>query len=458
MNKLSDFNRYLGLLLGLLLLLAVFPVWSQSIDANEKAEPVKAFIRAQLLPEAGVRGQKRVLQINIYTRYWFKRVPKMPPLNIVDAVVIQPKGFGVNFTEPHHGVNYNVQTQEYQLFPQRQGVFVIPALLVNFAVQRELGPEEVSLETEPLYMVAKPLAPEQARVLVAKNLTLQQRYAPMQNQSSERNSEQPTVTVLLGQLFDRQIELRAESSLAMLINPFAEGSLVRDERGVAYTAIDGGRRYREVLSVKDDNNRGQTTASRKERWRYVFDRSGEFFIPAVSVNWFDTDSQSWQQASLPQLRVSVVASDGATQWWLGWGFALLSLIAVAYYVRTHLCRLAGRLLDASRTHLNSSEWYCWRRLNRACKQHRSDQILLTFYAWRQCYTVVLAERDDAAALDLGLASGLGQEWSVLFSRQVQPNWLQLLQELKQYRHSLKRHLKNNQKSDSRLCLPDIFKP
>lgn len=468
MNKLLDFNRrlamWLGLALSLLfkvfLLLGTHSAWSQSNQAELNVGPVKAFIRAQLLPEAGVRGQKRVLQVNIYTRYWFKRVPQMPPLKIADVVVIQPKGFGVNFTESHHGVNYNVQTQEYQLFPQRQGVFVIPALAVDFAVQREQRPEEISLETEPLYLLAKPLAPEQARVLVAENLSLEESYSVEQTHPFDQGQStgQAAITVLLGQLVDRQIQLRAESSLAMLIDPFAEGSLVRDEGGVAYTVINGGRRYREVLSVKDDNNRGQTIASRKERWRYVFDTPGEFVIPALSVDWFDIGTQSWRQASLPQLRINVISSDGVTRWKLRYLFALL-LLPVIYFSRTHVYRLAMGLLEGGRFRLKNSEWYCWQRLNRACRKGRSDEIIRTFYAWRQCYNIILAVRGDTAPdLSFDLGKGLAPEWSALFSRQGTPFGPELLLGLKQYRHRLKLRIKNNQKSDSRICLPDIFKP
>lgn len=425
-----------GLLFGLLLMSV------QALAAADNTPKAMAFVRTELSPAKAVVGQQRVLQVHIYTRRWFKRVPKMPRLELKGAVVVQPKGFGVNFTEQLNGQNYNVQTQEYQIFPRHRGAFLIPAMAVSFAVQTENGGQEVKLKSRPLGFVVQPLLGGSG--LVAKNLDLEEAYSPENTLALSIGS---------GEVLQRDIRISATASLAMLIDPLPSGGLRRDQAGALYREIDGGRWYRQILSVRDSNNRGEQLAIRQERWRYVFDRPGQYRIAALQLPWFDVAAQQWRLAELPGRTVQVLAT--ATQarqqkfFWAALVFVAVLVLALTLRFRHCLLvwfwRRPSPYLQQQVRRL-AVEPRHWRALKKACRSQQREAVIGAFYRWQQCYT------GPQIKPAMKICRPLLQPQAALDPEHIV--YAELLQQLQACRRQLRHYKYNN--SESLPCLPEFY--
>jgi|GEM_PF-6200761 len=436
MLSLRSFSVLLfGMLLGLVVSVPTLAVVNDTSAAM-------AFVRTELSPAKAVVGQQRILHVHIYTRRWFKRVPKMPRLEMTGAVVIQPKGFGVNFTEQINGQNYNVQTQEYQIFPQHQGAFYIPALAVNFAVQTESGGREVKLESRSIGFVVQPLLGGSG--LVAKNLNLQETYSP---------GNTLALSIGSGEILQRDIRISAAASLAMLIDPLPGGELRRDQAGALYREIEGGRWYRQLLAVHDSNNRGEQLAIRQERWRYVFDQPGRYRLAALQLPWFDVEAQQWRLAELPSRTVQVLATvKQARQQKIFWAtltlVTALGLVLVLGFRRYLLARFWCRpyLYLQRRWRYLRAEPGHWRALKRACRSQQREAVISAFYRWQQCYT------GPQVKPALKFCRPLFQPPAALDANELV--YTELLQQLQACRRQL-RHSKYNN-SESPPCLPEFY--
>jgi len=269
---------------------------SVAVASGTVADP--AFIETEISPKDGVAGQKRILQVRLYTKSWLRKAPRYPDLLVDGAVVLTPSAFGVNSTAERNGEQYTVQTKEYQLFPKRSGAFIVPPFSLNFSIAGQDGVSLISteLQSDNIGFKVSPLESNQmvlddestndirASELVGRELELEQSWALLADDKPLR----------AGDAYGREIKLSLNDSLAMFIPPFNQFMPVfsKSTNGDSYR-IEGGNAFQALEKVDDISNRGDSVAIRVERWHYVFEAPGLYKLPDVTLYWWDLASEQW---------------------------------------------------------------------------------------------------------------------------------------------------------------------
>jgi hypothetical protein len=172
-----------------------------------------------------------------------------------------------------------------------------------------------------------------------------------------------------------------------------------------FVAPDGVRVYTRDPVLRDvTTERGEFTGGRRiDRVTYVFEKPGDFALPAVGVGWFDAASGKRQNAVAPEIRLSVAPNPHAAaaiapepapeaaapkepphwQRRLAWAAATaIALIGMAWLVRRVLQPLRARLAVRRKAHEESEAAY-FNRLMVACGSSDAAATYRALLAWRR---------------------------------------------------------------------------
>lgn len=251
---------------------------SSEVFVDVKVSKDNAYVQEQIL-----------FTIRLYTSVNLNGA-EMTPLELPDALIVD---LGENQYQTNiNGRQHIVVERVYSIFPQHSGELIIPSLTYNVSVrsgQRDpwadpfgnrrsnllrLRTEEqrVKVNTAPAQFTGQDWLP-------AKDLQLTEHW------STER--------LKVGEPVTRTITLSAEGLTAGQLTP------------LSMPAVDGLTFYPDQPQNDDKTSNKGVTGSRIETLAIIPNRSGKFTLPAISVDWWDTDSQEMKTATLPAKTVQV---------------------------------------------------------------------------------------------------------------------------------------------------------
>jgi len=377
-----------------------------------------AFMQARLLDAEGEVteslaakvGQRVTLALDIYTPSWFARAPQLEPLVVAGAVALQAQGFAINYSERIDGVRYAVQRRELSVFPQRAGQFIVPSQTARLWLGGGGEPAGGALRvrSEPLVFqvneVGKPdESGKPSRLLVANQLDINEAYEPSLAQLASGEK-----SLRAGDAMVRRVTLTAAGTLGMLIQPLDWLELEHVEQQASRAR------------VSDRTERGEFTGLRQMSRSYVFERAGQYQLPAQDIYWWDAVNQRLAKTSLAAQRITVLPSnlaslDGAVgkaeKSLLEQGFRMLAgiisvLVAaiVIGFLLLYLLRLLIRAWRKPVQRYRASMAYARRQLLRACAHGDGDQIVRCFYRWQPLLPVAVLATPAGAELQAALNS------------------------------------------------------
>jgi hypothetical protein len=100
---------------------------------------------------------------------------------------------------------------------------------------------------------------------------------------------------MAGTAYTRPVTFTAPDVPGMVVPPFRPGEM------------DGLATYAKQR-IQDSENRGALTGLRRDEVTYVFQRPGQYAIPAVKLTWFDLDANALRTKELPAQSFDVVAN------------------------------------------------------------------------------------------------------------------------------------------------------
>lgn len=407
---------------------------AEVVNSTSSIVAPPAFIETEMIPKNGVVGQKRILQVRLYTKSWLRKAPRYPDLLVDGAVVLTPGAFGVNSTAERDGGQYTVQTKEYQLFPRRPGAFIVSPFSLSFSIagqdgvsliNTELKSESIGFKVTPL--VANSIALDDKNVsgfstfnLVGRELQLEQRWGLLTNDKPLR----------AGDAYEREIKLSLNDSLAMFIPPFNQiMPEVSSLKPSSSYNIVGGTAFQALEKVDDISNRGDSTAVRIERWHYVFDRPGRYKLPDVTLYWWDLNSAQWNIEISEGREINVLPSllseggatgsnDRLSTVVLSIIFiAILALLFLVVFNKTVLIAVLKAVYKVGRSFFKSClrragfplgqlvfwrlERERWYALEESLKDRNNDQLTALLYHWLDAWRALpLAKnyRNDVARI------------------------------------------------------------
>jgi hypothetical protein len=223
-----------------------------------------------------VVGQNVELHVDVLTDTWFTSAPQLPVLEIDNATVASPSGEARHLNLSREGTPFFGLAFTYRITPTATGDLLIAPLTVSATPGQASGP--MSAQTEPLRLkVEQPEGvPAGALVLVARALEVTQ------------DISQSRDTLTIGDTVRRQVTQTADGAQLMLMPmpPLAE--------------IDGLKRYvaPPQLNNLDDGRGNVTQGVRVDSVSYQVIRAGDFQLPPISMQWWDSGTRQLRTADL----------------------------------------------------------------------------------------------------------------------------------------------------------------
>ncbi|MDQ6436598.1 hypothetical protein RB623_21315 [Mesorhizobium sp. LHD-90] len=412
------------------------------IAAAHAADP---FARASVDAQGTIYpGQQVTVTVDVLVPNFFMSPPQFPLFDLPNAVVTLPDSGAENLNETVDGESFAGIRRSYLVTPQAAGDYVLPPVEITFtyaAVPGQASPGKVTLPPTRFTVTAQPGAETDGASVTAARVDVEQ--------ALDRDAK----AMKAGDTLVRTVTVTADGMQAMMIPE------------PSFEAPEGVRIYRHDPKLEDQRTpRGEFVAGRRtDTVTYVFEKAGNYSLPAVEVHWFDPQSGKAETASAPAVAVTVAeaaASNPAIAppapvekpqpaWtridWRRWlpvaGFAVAVLAAAGWLLLSGLPRLLTHL-RARRAERENSEPAYFRRFEQACRGRDARAVHARLDAWaRRCEIGPVAEwlrrngDDDArrayatfeksvfggadgAALDLrGLGTGLARTRHALLAKQ-----------------------------------------
>ena len=317
--------------LALCLLLAQGAATAQNRTPADLLDEGALVVNTRLQPDTNiVPGQKLALVLEVSTNRWFTGGTRIIPPEVPGLVILQTESFASNASEQRDGESWVVQRWTLDVYPQREGQFVLPPVDLEVKVNdAQAGNLSGRIQAPGLsFTVTTPAALVQADFWVA---------APEFNISQRFDRDLDGLVV--GDAIEREIRFQASDVMAMMLPSF-EPEL-----------LDGLKAYPLPPQLDEQNDRGELTATRVESISYIVQAAGSYTLPAREFLWWNTRSGELELLELPAVSIQVSAASSAkagySTIWLGLAITtlvLLSIIAVLWVLRRQLARLPWQRL------------------------------------------------------------------------------------------------------------------
>jgi hypothetical protein len=261
--------------------------------ASAAATAQDARVRASVAGDEQVWvGQRVTVVVELLAPGYFASAAQFDIPDPAGVLLMPPQGHPVVGNETIDGLLYTVQRHELLAWPMRAGGQSIPAVTARFSFKRNpLDKDEIpaAVTTRPMpFAVSLPPGAEGlGTVISARDLDIRDVWNP------EPGGEE----IKAGAAYTRTITFTAPDVPGMVFPPFRPGEM------------DGLATYAKQ-HIQDSENRGALTGARRDEITYVFQRPGQYTVPAVKLTWFDLAAQALQTEVLPAQNFNVVANPG----------------------------------------------------------------------------------------------------------------------------------------------------
>lgn len=241
----------------------------------------------------------------IYTLKLFRRVQisqaSLSEPEIKDAV-IEKLGEDSTYRTQINGVDYWVTERKYAIFPQQSGLFTIAPLNLT---------AEVLSNRQPRFNGFFNRQSTETRRVSSKAITLN--VQPVPNNFTDPAWLSAESLQIAESWSNNQLQSKVGEPLTRTITLTAKGSTVGQLPELSEKAlIDGIKTYPDQPVLKEDKQSDGLIAVREEKIAYIPSKAGDFTLPALKINWFNTKTQKVEVASLPAVTIKALATSNQT--------------------------------------------------------------------------------------------------------------------------------------------------
>lgn len=204
-------------------------------------------------------------------------------------------------------------TFKYALFPQKSGELTIPAVWFNgYTLNNDMSAEDIfnqdifniSVRMPSLFGMDKPVslrAPEQKiNILPVPGGYKGSWWLPAQSVRLESKWDKDISNIKAGEAISRTVTLEA---VGVTENQLPE---------INFPSAVGLKQYPEKPELKGGLYNQNPAAQEKIVNVYIPEKSGKITIPAIKVDWYNTKTQTFEQALLPAEEIEVLPGLGYT--------------------------------------------------------------------------------------------------------------------------------------------------
>ena len=242
------------------------PEISDLIDVSLNLDKTTAFVQEQILAT-----------VKIVSKVDFGKVD-IPNFEVKDSLVVRLEEQAKKYVTHINGVPHLVVEIHYAVFPQHAQDLVIPALPYKFEVSDRFGrAKEISVETKEQHITVNPEPAE------AKGKT----WHPARNLSLSEHWSGDLDNLKVGEPVTRTITINTDGLTAGQITPIN----IKNPDGLTF--------YPDQPQNTDVKNDRGVKGTHVETLAIIPNKPGDFVLPEINVDWWDTNSQSMQTATLP---------------------------------------------------------------------------------------------------------------------------------------------------------------
>lgn len=274
-----------------------------SVDEASQVSPSgdnEIFIISDVSKERIYVQEQLLYTIKLYYSISFDQGAQLTSPQVADSVV-QQLGSDETYSEIVDGIRYNVTERKFVIFPQSSGELTIPPVYFTATVGRRGGltrffnnrtsVREINLasDTHAIEVLGKPASFPGLTWLPAANLSLVESWSgPLENLS-------------IGESVTRNIRITATGLSSSLLP------------GISYDDLPGLKFYPDQPDREDSANELGVTGSRAEGTAIVPSEAGEFIIPEVVIYWWNTTTDTLEEAVIPAQTLSVIQGSSTDQ-------------------------------------------------------------------------------------------------------------------------------------------------
>ncbi len=316
-------------------------------------------------------GQQIKVNVTVFAPNFFMSAPELPALDIPGAVATVSEGTEQNVNETIDGESYAGIQQTYLIVAQQAGEFTLPPVKITFQYAAEPGkpPTDGAVALLPqTFTAALPAGAETA------------------------GGPAPVARVTITQTLDRDFKgLKVGDTLTRTVDVFAEGTQAMMIPPPTFEAPPEVRVYRQdpVLTDVTQDRVGFVGGRRIDRATYVFEKPGDYTLPAIETPWFSATAGQQEVARAPEIRVTVAPNPGfkpaiapegpsATslpspvtgfngQRWLPWAISVLTAVVIIAWLLHRYGSRYSAWSDARRRAREVSEAAYFTRVEEACR-------------------------------------------------------------------------------------------
>ena len=292
----------------------------------------EAKVRTSLSTQGDVYvGQRLTLVVELLAPGFFASAATFDLPDPQGVLLMPPTEHPIVSSEDIDGVSYSVQRHELFDSQSAEGRRLSRRCrcVSHLSARRSIRAKvSASVTTDPVEftVLLPPGAEGLGNVISARNLKVEETWKP----------ELGKTTIKPGDAFTRTIIFSAPNLPGMVFPPFPGDS------------IDGLGLYAKH-QILDQTERGELRGERRDVITYVFQRSGEFTIPAARLSWWDLDNKELRSIDFPTHIFNVVdpppqtSSSKSFAWWQP-ALALLIALALALLCYARLRPLFSAVL------------------------------------------------------------------------------------------------------------------
>lgn len=252
-----------------------------------KAQPL--LLEASLSSAEGYPGTPITLNVQLFYNITLQHAELTQPA--AEGLRFLPQGVQRSYSQERDNNRYQVIEQRYWLQALKPGDYLIPAL--RFTVSDGQG-KQVTGESQPLPLVIATLPPSLAELaagqlpLISSQVSLKQQW------------QTQTQGIQAGDTLIRSVIIEAQGLPAQWLPD------------IRLPNLDGISVYPQPAQLQQAEREGVLTSSKQIDFKLLLTQAGQFQLPAVTLNWWDSSDGSSQTARLDPTPLDVAPFSAMT--------------------------------------------------------------------------------------------------------------------------------------------------
>jgi hypothetical protein len=258
------------------------------------------FLKAEATPASTYIQAQIIYTLRVFTRVEIARAQLSEP-ELPDAV-IEKIGEDSNYNTEINGVAYSVTERKYAIFPQKSGTLMIKPLVLTAEILSNGRTVYNNFFSPPMAKSKRVESPAiKLDIKPAPALSAGQHWLPAEQLELKQSWSGDISQMKVGEPLTRTLTLQAKG---VTVGQLPE--LTVNQNSDAFKA------YPDQPVLKENKNGNGLVASREEKIALIPSQAGSYTLPAITIPWFNTQTQKMEAATVPETTFTATAATNAT--------------------------------------------------------------------------------------------------------------------------------------------------